>query len=137
MVLECPPLWTSSERGPSTYHLFKDIRLAEALSIFWRALIVVTNGLRQLRMATPADEEIAMGAALRLCMSAEHVQTWKPLGSLFACLNLRVARLACSQALSRWLDQELWTIEQNLGPAIRKVTRLYNDLAFLRSVMKY
>ncbi|KIW57993.1 hypothetical protein PV05_02545 [Exophiala xenobiotica] len=82
MVLECPPLWTSSERGPSTYHLFKDIRLAEALSIFWRALIVVTNGLRQLRMATPADEEIAMGAALRLsCL----LSTFRPGSRLDRC----------------------------------------------------
>lgn len=106
----------------------QDIRLVEALSILWRTLIVVTKGLKRLHITTPADAEVAAEAGRQLCiMTAELGQDWKPLGSLFAYLNLRTAQMAClcPQDFKCWVDQELYRAEQDLAPALLSAVQSY------------
>ncbi|KAK6369875.1 hypothetical protein LTS17_009325 [Exophiala oligosperma] len=116
---------STNETGPETCYMFRDIRLAEALSIFWRTLIVVTKGLRRLQVDTHDDAAAAVDAGRRLCMSAEPGRCWKPLGSLFACLNLHAARMVCPEGWKAWVGRELCLAERDLSPTLLGAVRSY------------
>ena len=44
-----------------------------------------------MRIAQPSDRKWAEEASTQLCMTVEHAQKFKPLGTFFVALNLRVA----------------------------------------------
>lgn len=116
------------ELGLPTSYLFKDIRLGEALCVFCRTVILVTRGRFQLGLAGPDDRYMARVAAARLCMTAENARKLAPFGCLFASLNPRVARYACSDVLATWIDQELPQIDAQLDDSFIRMVGFF-DLA--------
>ncbi|EXJ81462.1 hypothetical protein A1O3_07754 [Capronia epimyces CBS 606.96] len=112
--------------GPSTYYLFKDIHLAEGISIYFRMVILVTRGLSQLQLSQPADREWSRLASAQLCMSVEHERVQAPSGALFTSLTLKVARIACSDDLVDWIEDRLRQVEDWLDPSLKNLLSLFD-----------
>jgi hypothetical protein len=121
------PAFSTGQYQLPSYSWLNDIRLSEALCIFWRTVILATRGFFYLRFADQTDWEFAEDAAGRLCNLVQRVQMLAPCGVLFSAVNLRVARLACPEDLRLWIDDVLPRIEGSMNVNLLRLAHLFDS----------
>lgn len=119
LMLELP--CESRSPGPSSYYLFRDVRLADSLSIFFRMVILMARGLSQLHLLQASDREWASLASMQLCMSVEHRQSSTPIEAFFEALILRVARLACPYDMGDWIESRLQQVDVWMDSSLKNL----------------
>ena len=130
LELPCEP----RHSGPPSYYLFRDVRLADSLSVLFRMVILVARGLSQVHLMQPLDREWASSAAIQLCMSAENRNKYTPVEAFFDSLILRVARLASSRDLGNWIENQLQEIDHWMDSSLRKVVHRFEMCMDLETI---
>lgn len=100
----------------------QEIRLGEALCIYWRAVILVWNGLFRIGAEQSLDRERVLDAVERLCLFSEHAKTLAPFGPLLASFNLKVGASLDSREQREWALALLEEAEGNLQDHGKRLT---------------